>query len=120
MAVGRVVERWFPLLDDLGRALREKPSTENMEQWWNGMDLIYRKGLAILESEGVASVDAEPGQAFDPARHEAVTMEPCSDHEEGSIIGVVRGGYRIGERILRPAQVRVACQPVESSSHDTV
>jgi molecular chaperone GrpE len=114
-AVARAVERWIPLLDDLGRALREKPAGENLEQWRNGIDLIYRKGLAILEAEGVAAVEAEPGQVFDPARHEAVTMEPCADREEGEIIGVLREGYRIGERILRPAQVRVACRPADGT-----
>jgi molecular chaperone GrpE len=110
-AVARAVERWFPLLDDLGRALRERPADQSLEQWRSGIDLIYRKGLAILEAEGVTAVEAEPGQPFDPARHEAVTMEPCADREDGEIIGVLRGGYRIGERILRPAQVRVACRP---------
>jgi molecular chaperone GrpE len=114
---GRVASHWFPVLDDLGRALREKPKADSLEQWWSGMDMIFRKGQAILESEGIAAIEVTPGQAFDPAQHEAVTMEPCAEHREGEIIGLVRGGYRMGDRILRPAQVRVACPPVDASGN---
>jgi molecular chaperone GrpE len=110
-AMSRVASRWFPVLEDLERALRDKPTPETLEQWTNGLDLVYRKGLAILEQEGITAIEVAPGQEFDPLLHEAVTHEPCADHEDGEIIGVVRGGYRLGDRVLRPVQVRVACQP---------
>jgi molecular chaperone GrpE len=108
-AVARAASRWFPILDDFERALKEKPAAEKMEQWAAGVDLIYRKGVAALEAEGVTSFGAETGSEFDPGLHEAVTMEPCPDKKDGEILGTIRCGYRLGDRVLRPAQVRVAC-----------
>jgi molecular chaperone GrpE len=108
--VGRVAGGWFPLLDDLLRALKERPTAENFATWADGMDLIYRKGMGTLEMEGIAPIRPEPGEAFDPNRHEAVTMEPCAERKDGEIIETLRCGYVMGERVLRPAQVRVACE----------
>ena len=113
-AVSRAAARWFPILDDFERALKEKSATENLEQWAAGVDLIYRKGVAALEAEGVTSFRANAGTEFDPGLHEAVTMEPCPDKKDGEILGTIRCGYRLGDRVLRPAQVRVAC-PAESN-----
>lgn len=110
-AVGRVAAGWFPILDDLERALKERPVGENLDSWMAGLELIYRKGVAVLEAEGVAKIEEEVGALFDPNLHEAVTMEPCPEKQDGEILEVVRSGYRLGDRILRPAQVRVACKP---------
>ena len=63
--------------------------------------------MNYLEAEGVTPILAE-GQFFDPTLHEAIMQEDSPDHESGQIIGVVQQGYRIGERVLRPARVRVA------------
>jgi molecular chaperone GrpE len=109
-AVGRVASRWFPILDDFERALKEKSGEENWEQWAAGVELIYRKGVAALEAEGIAAFEAEAGSEFDPGLHEAVTMEACPDKKDGEILGTIRCGYRLGDRVLRPAQVRVACR----------
>lgn len=109
-AVGRVAANWFPVLDDLLRALNNRPAPENFPAWADGMDLIYRKGQTALELEGITPIRPAPGEVFDPNRHEAVTMEPCPDRKDGEIIETVRCGYSMGERVLRPAQVRVACE----------
>jgi len=109
-AIARAAARWFPILDDFERALKEKSAKENLEQWAAGVELIYRKGVAALEADGVTSFGAETGTEFDPGLHEAVTMEPCPDKKDGEILGTIRCGYRLGDRVLRPAQVRVACQ----------
>jgi molecular chaperone GrpE len=113
-AVGRAASRWFPILDDFERAVKDKAAKQNLEQWAAGVELIYRKGVAALEAEGVTSFEAEPGAVFDPSLYEAVTMEPCPDKKDGEILGTIRCGYRLGDRVLRPAQVRVAC-PAESA-----
>jgi len=110
-AAARAAARWFPILDDMERALRETPAAEGLDPWKTGLELIFRKALAALEAEGINVLEEEPGSHFDPNRHEAVTMEPCPDREDGEILAVVRRGYRQGERVLRPAQVRVACKP---------
>jgi molecular chaperone GrpE len=73
----------------------------------DGIELIYRKLQSILEAEGLKRIQAE-GQMFDPNFHEAILQEPSEEHESGQIIAVVQNGYMLGERVIRPAQVRVA------------
>lgn len=102
-AVGQVVRRYLPIIDDLERALQNRPA----DPWADGIELILRKLHSILEAEGVTRIDAE-GQMFDPNIHEAVSHEDNPEHESGQIIAAVQHGYRLGERVLRPAAVRVA------------
>jgi molecular chaperone GrpE len=117
-SVGRAASRWFPILDDFERALKERAATENWEQWSKGVELIYRKGMAALEADGIAPFEAQAGSEFDPSLHEAVTMEPCPDKKDGEILGTIRCGYRLGDRVLRPAQVRVACRAETNPGQD--
>jgi molecular chaperone GrpE len=118
-AAGRIAASWFPILDDFERALKEHPTTDRIDQWIAGLDLIYRKGVAALEAEGVAKIEVESGATFDPNLHEAITRESCPDKQDGEILEVVRRGYRLGDRVLRPAQVRVACKPENESPSQT-
>jgi molecular chaperone GrpE len=113
-AAGQAAARFLPMLDDFERALRELPQSQNLEQWAAGVDLIYRKGAAALEAEGIMPIDAAEGMAFDPNFHEAVTRESCPDRQDGEIMEVLNRGYRMGDRVLRPARVRVACKPEEN------
>jgi molecular chaperone GrpE len=114
-ATARVMARFVDVLDDFDRAVKDRPvegddpaaNAVALSQWAAGVALIQRKLQNILEAEGVERIKAE-GQAFDPALHEAVTHEDSADHQPGQVIGVVRQGYRIGDRIIRPALVRVA------------
>jgi molecular chaperone GrpE len=103
-AVGSIIKRYLPVVDDLERALAARP--EDLA-WAEGIDLIYRKLQSILEAEGLKRIEAE-GQMFDPNFHEAISQEPSEGHESGQVIAVVRNGYMLGEKVLRPAMVRVA------------
>lgn len=103
----RVIMRFLDILDDLDRALANRPSDNEGAEWANGIELIYRKLHTILDNEGVKLMEAE-GQTFDPNLHEAISQEESPDHESGQIIEVINKGYLIGERVLRPALVRVA------------
>ena len=103
-AAGEIIKRYLPILDDLERALASRP--EDLP-WVEGIELIYRKLQAILEAEGLKRIEAE-GQLFDPNFHEAISLEPNADVESGRIIAVVQNGYMLGERVIRPALVRVA------------
>ena len=103
-AVGNIVKRYLPIIDDLERALAHRPVDL---AWADGVELIYRKLQSILEAEGLKRIEAE-GQMFDPNFHEAILQEPAEGLECGCIISVVQNGYMIGERVIRPAQVRVA------------
>ena len=104
---GNVIRGYLEILDDLELALKNKPAEGEGPTWAEGIELIYRKFLTMLEIEGVKPMQVE-GQIFDPNLHEAISQEPNEGFESGEIIEVVRNGYSIGERVLRPASVRVA------------
>jgi molecular chaperone GrpE len=104
---GSIIKKFLPVLDDLYRALKNRPDTADGATWANGIELIYRKLQTILESEGIHRMPAEQ-ELFDPTRHEAISMEPSPKHQSGEIIEVIQDGYLIGDRVLRPALVRVA------------
>jgi molecular chaperone GrpE len=101
---GDIIKKVLPALDDLERALQNRPA-ENA--WASGIDLIARKLQNILDAEGVKRIVAE-GSPFDPNFHEAISLEPNNDVESGHVIEVVQNGYMLGDRVIRPAHVRVA------------
>jgi molecular chaperone GrpE len=98
----------LPVLDDFARALEAVPADQAGQPWVEGIALIQRKLHTTLEAAGVDEIQVQAGQAFDPFIHEAVTYEEHDDHQEGEIVGVVQKGYKLGQRVLRPAMVRVA------------
>ncbi len=106
-ATGNVLKRFLDVVDDLDRALKNSPKNEEGANWAGGIELIYRKLLTSLENEGVQVIQAE-GQTFDPSLHEAISQEDHPDLESGQVIATVQQGYILGERVLRPARVRVA------------
>jgi molecular chaperone GrpE len=108
-ALGNAIRRYLDIADDLGRALKDKnrPTEGNGAVWADGIDLIHRKMQAAFEADGVKMIDTD-GKFFDPNMHEAISHEDSPDHESGQIIDVVQPGYMIGERVIRPARVRVA------------
>ncbi len=106
-AAAAVLTRLLPAVDDLLLALRDRPAGDEARAWADGIDLICRKLQGVLEAEGVELIPTE-GADFDPLLHDAVTHEDSPDHREGEIIEVIQPGYRLGERVLRPARVRVA------------
>jgi molecular chaperone GrpE len=101
---GDIIKKVLPALDDLERALQNRPVDD---AWANGIELIARKLQAVLESEGVKRIEAE-GAEFDPNFHEAISHEPSDDVESGHVIAITQNGYMLGERVIRPALVRVA------------
>jgi molecular chaperone GrpE len=106
-AAGSIIKRFLDILDDLERALKNRPQTGEGVTWAEGIDLIYRKFSALLEHEGVKAMQVE-GEFFDPNLHEAIAQENNQDFESGQIIEVIKQGYLLGDRVLRPAQVRIA------------
>jgi molecular chaperone GrpE len=103
-----ITRKYLPVLDDIERALKNKPVEAEGVHWAEGIDLIYRKLTGVLESDGVMEMKIESGDEFDPNFHEALTHEENPAHSSGQIIEVVQKGYLIGDRVLRPALVRVA------------
>jgi molecular chaperone GrpE len=106
-AVGRVVKNYLPVVDDLERALKDRPEDAQASAWASGIELVYRKLVSTLENDGVSRIEAE-GEMFDPNLHEAVAQIDSPDHESGQVVEVIQMGYKIGERVLRPARVCIA------------
>ncbi len=104
---GEIITHFLGVKDDIERALSRVPETDDFQEWILGIELIHQKLQALFDAEGVELIDAE-GERFDPNFHEAVSFEESDDHEEGVIIDITQPGYKIGERVLRPAMVRVA------------
>jgi len=107
-AMTSVLKIFLDVADDLERALKNKPEGESAEKWVEGIELIYDKLLKQMKNQGVESMEVNPGDVFDPNIHEAITQEDDPDFKEGQIIDIVQPGYRISDRIIRPAMVRVA------------
>lgn len=101
---GDLIKKVLPVLDDLERALQNRAVDD---AWSSGIELIQRKLQAILEAEGLQRIEAE-GTAFDPNFHEAISQEPVNGIESGRVVAVMQQGYMLGDRVIRPAQVRVA------------
>jgi molecular chaperone GrpE len=105
MMKGDIIKKFLPVLDDLERALQNRPPDSGA--WIGGIELIHKKLKSVLESEGVRRIEAE-GQLFDPNFHEAISHEPSETVASGHVIAIVQNGYVLGDRVIRPALVRVA------------
>lgn len=103
LASAALIINLLPLADDLDRALKNIDPHLAGLTWVDGIRLIHRKFQAVLEMTGVEEIPAD-GQQFDPSMHEAVSQAPG---EEGRIVAVVQKGYRLGDRVIRPAMVVV-------------
>jgi molecular chaperone GrpE len=99
-----VLRALVPTLDNLDRALEATGSEGALRE---GVQMIRRELLATLESRGVA-IEDPLGQPFDPQAHQALAHEPVDDAAEGTVVAVLRKGYRLRDRLLRPALVKVA------------
>jgi len=102
-----VLRKILPVVDDFERAMDNLPDEIRESPWFEGVLMLKHKLEGVLESEGVTSMETK-GQVFDPRYHEAVTYEEAPGYEEGQIIAQAQRGYLVGERVLRPALVRVA------------
>ena len=105
--VVEIIKNYLVLHDDLRLALKNAPTGQDDKQWLDGIALILKKMEKILEVEGIEQINTEKVD-FDPNLHEAISHEENPDFHSGQIIEVVKPGYKIKNRIIRPALVRVA------------
>jgi molecular chaperone GrpE len=110
-----LIRKVLAVADDFDRAIDARPVELADNAWAEGIAAIDRKLGALLESEGVSQIDAAPGRPFDPREHEAIANVPGTGRPEGEIVDELRRGYRLRDRILRPALVAVAA-PTSSES----
>jgi len=103
------------LADDFDRAIAAMPPELDRLGWIEGIVAIDRKLRQLLESEGVTAIEAI-GKPFDPREHEAVLHEETSDAPDETVIGELQRGYRLRDRVLRPALVSVAKNPGQATT----
>jgi molecular chaperone GrpE len=103
-----LIRKVLAVADDFDRAIEARPDSVAADPWFEGVSAIDRKLRQLLESEGVTEIDAAPGTPFDPREHEAIATVPGTDRPEGEIVEQARRGYRLRDRVLRPALVVVA------------
>jgi len=109
-----LIRKVLAVADDFDRAIDARPEELAENSWAEGIAVIDRKLRSLLESEGVTEIDAAPGRPFDPREHDAIANVPGTGRPEGEIVDEVRRGYRLRDRVLRPALVAVAAPTTES------
>jgi len=107
LASEALLRKLLVVADDFDRALDHMPAEFKDAGWIEGITLLDRKLRALLESEGVTPIESV-GRAFDPHEHEAIAIVPGTGRPDGEIVDEVQRGYRVRERVLRPALVAVA------------
>ena len=105
---GDILTRVLPAIDDFDRAIQTLPADLKDNAWVSGVLLVQRKLSNLLDQSNAKLIPVQPGDEFDPTIHEAVTHEDSENVMSGHIIAEVQHGYKLGERVLRPALVRVA------------
>ncbi|MGI8732954.1 MAG: nucleotide exchange factor GrpE [Pyrinomonadaceae bacterium] len=111
-AVAEIAAKLLPVLDNLKRALDTEASLEAGESdefrhFLSGVDLIFKQLSGVIEALGVKPVSSV-GERFDPHIHEAVVSEPTDEHEPDTVMEEIIRGYRMGDKLIRPALVKVA------------
>ena len=108
-ASAELIGRLLPVLDDLNNVLDHKPRGID-ESWVKGLELSVRKLEEALGTHGLQPIESV-GARFDPKLHEAVGHEESAEHPEDTVVSELRRGYRVRDRVVRPALVKVARPP---------
>lgn len=106
-AAVETLRKLLPVIDDFERATATLPAEKAEDEIIKGFSLIHRKLVTLLEGQGVRAIDPQ-GKPFDPAFHEAIGQDETTAVPSGHVTAVLQKGYMYGERVLRPALVRVA------------
>ena len=102
---GDILAELLPIVDNFERALQAPAGGD--DAFKKGVELIHKQMLDLLRKRGVTPIDAL-GADFDPNVHQAVIHEPSDEHREGEVMQELQRGYKLGDRLLRPAMVKVA------------
>jgi molecular chaperone GrpE len=109
-----LLAKLLAIVDDFDRAIAQMPGDLQAVPWVGGIVAIDRKLRQLLDSEGLTPIEAE-GQTFDPHQHEAIVQEETARVPEGTVTAELQRGYRLRDRVLRPALVAVAKTPHDQS-----
>ena len=120
LASEQLLRKLLAVADDFDRALEAMPADLQGLSWLEGIALLDRKLRQLLESEGVTPIEAM-GRPFDPREHEAIASIPAPGRPDGEVVAEIQRGYRIRDRVLRPAMVAIAgggaAAPGDGSAH---
>jgi molecular chaperone GrpE len=105
----------IPVLDNLDRALTAARATGEASRVVDGVELIQRELIRVIERHGITRYSAL-GQTFDPTRHEATASVVSADQPANTVVGEIAAGYSLNGRVLRPAQVAVAVAPDQDAA----
>jgi|SRR5438067_5140280 len=105
-ANAELIGKLLPVVDNFHRVLESVPESAN-DAWVKGVKLTLQQLEELLAAQGVRPIEAV-GQPFDPSLHEAIGHEESNEHPEDTVVTEVRRGYRLNDRVVRPALVRVA------------
>jgi len=112
-ALERVIREFLGPLDNFENAFRfTQQASEEVQNWAKGFEMILTQFKDVLSSHQVTAYDSE-GQLFDPHLHEVIEMEETENHPDGTVIQEFMRGYKCGDRVLRPAKVKVAKEPAK-------
>jgi molecular chaperone GrpE len=106
----RLILQILEVADELELAIKSGQSSNTHEALSQGVEMIYKKLMKILEQEGVTKIDCV-GKTFDPSKHNAIASIEKDEVEEGTILEEIRKGYILKEKVIRPSIVKVAVKP---------
>jgi len=107
-ANGNLIKSLLPVIDNFERALAQDPAKSDAATILRGMQIVHDQWLNVLKQQLVQEIAPQPGEAFDPTRHEALMQQTTNELPEGSVVQTLQKGYALYDRTLRPAQVSVA------------
>src|SRR4051812_32051037 len=102
-----LIKSLLPVIDNFERALAQDPAKSDAATILRGMQIVHDQWLNVLKQQLVQEIAPQPGEAFDPTRHEALMHQP-SEHPDGAVVQTLQKGYALHDRTLRPAQVSVS------------
>ena len=106
-ANANLIKSLLPVIDNFERALAQDTSKTDVATLLKGMQIVHDQWINVLKQQQVQEIAPQPGEPFDPTRHEALMQQP-SDFEEGHVVQLFQKGYALHDRTLRPAQVSVS------------
>ena len=106
-ANANLIKSLLPVIDNFERALAQDPDKTDTKSMLKGMQIVHDQWLNVLRQQLVQEIAPQPGEAFDPNRHEALMHQP-SPFPDGSVVQTLQKGYALHDRTLRPAQVSVS------------
>jgi len=116
-ANAELIRSLLGVIDDFERSLASAQSCDNLQAVMDGVRLVHENFMKVLEAQGLEGIEAL-GRPFDPNIHQALMQQPSADAPPGTVLEEIAKGYRLGDRVLRPAKVIVSQAPEQAQVRD--